>query len=337
MSSDLLYQYRTLQLASYGLGQASPAPLMGWVFVKDAAVVAEGWRTAAPLMVSFASSVVGSNVQESWLYCNVSPFTGLNNPEELLAFLESQQIKGLVLPEKAISEETLKKLHFITRTMPDTTEAAWLNRRFFTWQHKKRPYIILKWAETADGFIARENYDSKWISNVHARKLVHQWRSQEDAIMAGTNTIQYDNPQLNVRDWTGTNPVRVIIDKKLRLDPQAHVFDGQQPTLCYTLSRNEICGSLQYISLKNANNTLFMKALLYDLYGKKIQSMFVEGGASLLSFLILQGWWDEARVFRADIRFGEGIRAPQLQDAILLRQEDVSGNDLQVYQKLNRK
>ncbi len=337
MSSDLLYQYRTLQLAQYGLGKASPAPLMGWVFVKDNVIVAEGWRTTVPLMVSFANSVASNSVQESWLYCNVSPFTGLKNSQELLAFLESLEIKGLVLPEKATSEENLKKLHLTTRTIIDIEEEAWLNRRFFTWQQERRPYIILKWAETADGFIARKNHDSKWISNVHARKLVHQWRSQEDAIMAGTNTIQYDNPQLNVRDWSGPNPVRVIIDKKLRLDPQAHVFDGRQPTLCYNLSKNAICGSLQYISLQDTTDSPFIKAMMDDLYSKKIQSLFVEGGASLLNFLIRQGWWDEARVFWADTRFGEGIRAPQLQDAMLLRQEDVSGNCLQIYQKLNKK
>ena len=102
---------------------------------------------------------------------------------------------------------------------------------------KQRPFILLKWAETADGFIARKNFDSKWISNPQSRRLVHQWRADEDAIMVGTNTAHYDNPRLNVRGVTGNDPIRVVIDRQLRLDPSLHVFDGNQPTLCYNLKR----------------------------------------------------------------------------------------------------
>ena len=117
-------------------------------------------------------------------------------------------------------------------------EGRELNKRFFTSIEKQRPYIILKWAQTTDGFIARKNYDSKWISGEQSRKLVHKWRSEEDAIMVATHTAQYDNPRLDVRDWSGKSPIRVVIDKKLELSDKLNLFDGSVQTLCFNLKEN---------------------------------------------------------------------------------------------------
>jgi diaminohydroxyphosphoribosylaminopyrimidine deaminase/5-amino-6-(5-phosphoribosylamino)uracil reductase len=216
-------------------------------------------------------------------------------------------------------------------------DAYWLNRRFFTWRQKKRPYIILKWAETADGFIARKNYDSKWISSSFSRKLVHQWRSQEDAIMVGTNTCRYDNPYLNVRDWSGKNPIRIIIDRQLQLDKQLHVYDQTQPTICYNSIIDHKERNLEYVLNKATSHKQAMNFILQDLYHRQIQSLFVEGGAHLLNLLIEQGWWDEARVFQSQTLFNEGIKAPLLKSAHLIQVEDVSRDRLLIYQKLNKK
>jgi diaminohydroxyphosphoribosylaminopyrimidine deaminase/5-amino-6-(5-phosphoribosylamino)uracil reductase len=184
-----------------------------------------------------------------------------------------------------------------------------LNKRFFTFMEKKRPYVILKWAETSDGFIARENYESKWISSSSSRKLVHRWRSEEDAVLVGTRTAQHDNPRLNVRDWSGRNPVRVVFDRFLRLGDALALFDKSQPTLCYNLLRHEEHKNLTLIRLGEEN---FWEEMLQDLYKRGIQSVIVEGGAQTLTTFIDRGWWDEARIFRSPRSFEKGIAAPMV-------------------------
>jgi diaminohydroxyphosphoribosylaminopyrimidine deaminase/5-amino-6-(5-phosphoribosylamino)uracil reductase len=221
-------------------------------------------------------------------------------------------------------------------------EALELNRRFITWQQQKRPYIILKWAETADGFIAPAPAGPYWISNAHARRLVHQWRSQEAAIWVGKTTVRRDNPQLNVRYWTGPNPLRLIIDPQLQLNPQLRIFDQSQPTLCYNTQKTETYQNLEFAQISENSSSWKerVRFVLDDLHTRQIQSVLVEGGATLLSFLISQGWWDEARVFQAPVNFEKGLPAPHLGDQYRNSQQRVSDNTLTVYrknQKLNKK
>jgi diaminohydroxyphosphoribosylaminopyrimidine deaminase/5-amino-6-(5-phosphoribosylamino)uracil reductase len=188
-------------------------------------------------------------------------------------------------------------------------EARDLNVRFFTMIEKQRPYIILKWAQTADGFVARKNFDSKWISSEQSRMMVHQWRAEEDAILVGTNTAEYDNPQLNVRDWAGKSPLRLVIDKALRLPQSLNLFDGTLPTVVYNLESNE---ERENLSLVELPENQFLESLLSDLHQRKIQSLFVEGGSQLLNSFLDLGLWDEARVFESETTFGEGIAAPKI-------------------------
>ena len=180
---------------------------------------------------------------------------------------------------------------------------------FFTMIEKQRPYVILKWAQTADGFVARKNFDSKWISSEQSRMMVHQWRAEEDAILVGTNTAQYDNPQLNVRDWAGKSPLRLVIDKALRLPQTLHLFDRSLPTIVYNLVQAEDYENLSFVKL--AENQ-FLETLLSDLHQRKIQSLFVEGGSQLLNSFLALGLWDEARVFESETTFEEGIAAPKI-------------------------
>ncbi|MEK0441398.1 MAG: hypothetical protein RL403_376, partial [Bacteroidota bacterium] len=187
-------------------------------------------------------------------------------------------------------------------------EARWQNRRFFCQQDKKRPYVILKWAQTQDRFIARQNFDSKWISNSQSRQLVHQWRSEEQAILVGKNTALQDNPRLNVRDWTGSDPIRVVLDSKLELPADLHLFDQQIPTLCYNLLKSEKLTNLEWVQLPQIS----LEALLADLHARQIQSVLIEGGSQTLSQFLAAGLWDEARVFTAPIQFERGIAAPKL-------------------------
>ena len=188
-------------------------------------------------------------------------------------------------------------------------EGRELNKRFFTMMEKKRPYIILKWAQTEDGFIARENYDSKWISNSYSRQLTHKWRTEEDSILVGTTTAEHDNPQLTVRDWTGRNPTRIVIDKNLRLKESLNLFNGETATLRYNILRDAIKDHVSIIKLQPEN---FLENLIDDLYKRKISSVFVEGGSSTLNSFIAANYWDEARIFTSNQRFANGIPSPKI-------------------------
>ncbi|HWZ23601.1 MAG TPA: bifunctional diaminohydroxyphosphoribosylaminopyrimidine deaminase/5-amino-6-(5-phosphoribosylamino)uracil reductase RibD, partial [Cytophagaceae bacterium] len=240
--------------------------------------------------------------------CNIDP-----NP-----LVAGKGIEQLIFGEKEVEVGILE------------TQGYELNKRFFSFIEKKRPYILLKWAETSDGFIARENYDSKWISGELSRKLVHKWRTEEDAIMVGTNTALYDNPRLNVRDWSGRNPTRILIDKELQVPEGAHLFDGTQTTICYNYKRQEVKNLVEFVKLDPVED--LMKHILDDMYERKIQSVIVEGGAVLLNSFIKKGIWDEARIFRSKQEFGTGVEAPYVRGK-LLSVDKIGEDEMVVYRK----
>jgi diaminohydroxyphosphoribosylaminopyrimidine deaminase/5-amino-6-(5-phosphoribosylamino)uracil reductase len=176
------------------------------------------------------------------VYVNLEPCSHYGKTPPCADLLVEQKVKKVVVANldtnPRVAGQGIKKLRAAgveVITGIRDKEGQSLNKRFFTAIEKQRPYILLKWAETADGFMARENYDSKWISHELSRQLVHQWRTQEDAVLVGTRTAMHDNPQLNVRDWSGRNPVRIVLDRFLRLSDKLHLFDGRQKTLCYNV------------------------------------------------------------------------------------------------------
>jgi diaminohydroxyphosphoribosylaminopyrimidine deaminase/5-amino-6-(5-phosphoribosylamino)uracil reductase len=202
-----------------------------------------------------------------------------------------------------------------------------LNRRFFTFMNRNRPFVILKWAQTVDGFLARENFDSKWISNEYSRQLVHKWRSEEDAILVGYNTAHKDNPQLTVRDWSGRDPIRVVIDLNLQLDHSLHLFDQSQKTICYNFKKDESRTNLLFVRMEEKN---WLEALLKDLFLRNVQSIIIEGGSKTLSLFLQSNMWDEARVFRSSGTFENGIKAPNIETAVS-RSENIQGDELMIY------
>ncbi len=203
--------------------------------------------------------------------------------------------------------------------------------RFFTFFEKKRPYIILKWAETADGFISGPDSQPIAISGQLAQRLVHRWRSEEDAIMVGTTTTRTDNPRLNVRYWPGRNPIRIVIDRSLQLPPSLHLFDNTQPTLVYNYQKTEVSDQVTYQQLRP--DQPFLPQLITDLYARRIQSVFVEGGSTLLNSLLDAGLWDELRVFRSPKLVGDGVKAPTIR-GVIQKREFVSQDELTFYQPL---
>lgn len=333
-----LFMRRALQLASTALGNVSPNPLVGSVVVHNGRIIGEGCHRhygEAHAEVNAVQSVKNKELlKDSTVYVSLEPCSHHGKTPPCADFLVNAQIKKVVVANldsnPVVSGNGIKKLQkagidVVTGVLEP--EGRQLNRRFFTFMEKERPYIILKWAQTADGFIARENYDSKWISNEYSRQLVHKWRAEEDAILTGTRTAIHDNPQLNVRHWTGRNPVRVVIDRFLRISETSHLFDRSQKTICYNFLKNEESENMVLVRLSGEH---FITQLVNDLYRKRIQSVLIEGGAQTLKLFIDAGLWDEARVFTSPKTFTKGIEAPCVRGT-LVSQRAIMDDMLKIY------
>lgn len=333
-----LFMRRAIELASLGIGYASPNPLVGCVVVHDGKIIGEGWHKKfgeAHAEVNAVNAVVNrSLLSESSVYVNLEPCSHFGKTPPCADMLVQLRVKRVIVsnldPNPLVAGNGIRKIRdagieVISGVLQ--SEGKILNRRFFTFMESDRPFIILKWAETADGFMAHENYESRWISNDYSRQLVHRWRTEEDAVLVGTRTAQHDNPRLNVRDWTGRNPVRIVFDRFLRLNDKLHLFDHSQPTICYNLLRHQEEENLMLVRIGEEN---FWEEMLHDLRRRRIQSVMVEGGAQTLQSFIAGGWWDEARIFRSSRVFEKGIAAPN-PPGHLDSTEQIMGDQLSVY------
>lgn len=329
------YMKRAFELAHLGIGKVSPNPLVGCVIVKDGKIIGEGYHQqygSAHAEVNAVNSVTnkadlkGSQVIVSLEPCN---HHGLTPPcsEKLIDYEVGEVIIANIDPNPLVNGkgiERLKSAGVKVTTSVLADEGKWLNRRFFTLINHKRPYIILKWAQTSDKFIAREDYSSKWISDEHSRKLVHKWRHEEDAILVGTNTAKIDNPRLNVRDLNvgqPKQPIRVVIDKKLELGSDLHLFNGDQTTICFNTLKDEEKGKVKHMALPD--NQHFEEALLSKLAACKTQSLIIEGGSKTLNLFIQKGLWDEARIFTSPESFEKGVPAPDISGEIIFENQVV--------------
>lgn len=312
------YMQRALDLAGLGIGKVSPNPMVGCVIVHRQKIVGEGWHQhygGPHAEVNAIKSVDDPEVlASSTLFVNLEPCAHYGKTPPCTELIITSGIKKVVIANidpnpmvagKGVEQLRKSGIEVIEGVLRERGE--FLNRRFFTGHRQHRPYIILKWAETADGFIARTDFDSKWISNECSRQLVHQYRTQEDAVLVGRNTAQYDNPELTVRHWEGRNPIRIVLDPNLVLSNKLKLFDGSVLTLCYNHVSNKDEDKLKYI--KSPKRGL-LEFIWDDLFKRNIQSVMVEGGGKLLISLIKENYWDEARVFTASKEFGEGINAP---------------------------
>jgi diaminohydroxyphosphoribosylaminopyrimidine deaminase / 5-amino-6-(5-phosphoribosylamino)uracil reductase len=345
MTSHEHYMQRAFELAQLGKGSVSPNPLVGCVIVCDDFIIGEGWHQQygeAHAEVNAVNSVHDKSLlKQSTVYVNLEPCSHHGKTPPCVDLLIAHKVKRVVISNedtnplvagKGIGKLRAAEIEVIEGVLKE--EGRELNKRFFQFMEKSRPYIILKWAQTADGFIAHENYDSKWISNDHSRQLVHKWRAEEDAILVGRKTVAYDNPQLNVRDWSGRDPVRIVIDRFLKLDERLHVFDRTQQTLVYNVLKHEEHTNLSLVRLDDDQS--FLWHLLKDLHKRKIQSLIVEGGQHTLQHFIDQGLWDETRIFTSTKSFGVGIQAPKLRGN-LTSQQSVLTDTLFTYHPIHGK
>ena len=338
MTSDEHFMQRAMELAKLGVGCVSPNPMVGCVIVCDDAIVGEGWHKKygeAHAEVNAVNSVKDKAVlKKSTVYVNLEPCAHIGKTPPCADLLINHHVRKVVVangdPNPLVSGKGIGKLkeagiEVVLGVLENEGEK--LNKRFFTYIEKQRPYIVLKWAQTQDGFIAHSNYESRWISSEFSRQLVHKWRSEEDAVLVGTKTAAHDNPTLSVRDWSGRNPIRVVIDRFLRLPSTLNLFDKTQHTICYNVLKNEEHPNHRLVRLDEGN---FINQLVLDLSKQKIQSLIVEGGAQTIKMFIDAGLWDEARIFTSTRTFGDGIGAPSFQGD-LISADLVSADELKIY------
>lgn len=317
MSAEL-YMKRAFELAELGRGKVSPNPMVGCVIVQGDIIIGEGYHQKygeAHAEVNAVNDVKDKTLLKgSTAYVTLEPCAHFGKTPPCANLLAEMKVGKVVIAAvdsnplvggKGI--QILKDAGIEVQTGVLEKVARWQNRRFFTQIEKNRPYVILKWAQSQDGFVARKDFSSKWISNSSSRQLVHKWRAEEDSILVGKNTAKYDDPALNVRDWVGKNPIRLLIDSKLELAQDLKLFDQAVPTICYNTHKSEEQGNLEFVKLKQEFS---IQDILGDLQKRKIQSLIVEGGSFLLNKFLESELWDEARVFTSQNKFGEGIEAP---------------------------
>ncbi|UZR94689.1 bifunctional diaminohydroxyphosphoribosylaminopyrimidine deaminase/5-amino-6-(5-phosphoribosylamino)uracil reductase RibD [Chondrinema litorale] len=330
---------RALELAKLGAGNVSPNPMVGCVIVHQDRIIGEGSHRKygeGHAEVNAINSVKDLSVlNKAQLYVTLEPCSHFGKTPPCADLIIKHQIPEVFVavkdPNPLVAGNGIKKLEnagIKVKCGILENEATELNKRFFTAIQKQRPYIILKWAETADGFIARKNYDSKWISSAFSRTFVHKWRAEEDAIMVGTNTALKDNPQLNVRQWDGRNPTRVVIDRNLVLPDNLKFFDDSQNTILFHINGiNPVQEHHKKFGVAIEGN--FLEGVMQELFKRKLHSVIIEGGAQLLNAFIEQSLWDEAKVFKSKTLFSDGIKAPVLNQkgSVVLKSLEQSDTD----------
>jgi diaminohydroxyphosphoribosylaminopyrimidine deaminase/5-amino-6-(5-phosphoribosylamino)uracil reductase len=320
------YMHRCLQLAKPGEGYTAPNPMVGCVIVHNGKIIGEGFhqQCGGPhAEVNAINSVKDQPLlPESTLYVNLEPCSHYGKTPPCSDLIIQKKIPRVVIgtpdPFAKVAGNGIRKLKAAGCEVTVgvlTNECQEFNRRFFTFHTKKRPYIILKWAQTADGFIdvipeKRKAGQSNWITNEMARIAVHKQRSAEGAILIGTETALKDNPLLTLRDWHGKQPVRIVLDLKNRLPRNLNVFDNRAET--FVAAVNHYPDKRNAKIIKTTAENLHNDLLEY-LYRNGIQSVIVEGGTKTLQGFIDKGLWDEAHVYSGDICFGKGVKAPEFE------------------------
>lgn len=325
--TDKKYMHMCLQLAEQAFGNTYPNPMVGCVIVHNSCVIGQGYHHKAgePHAEVLAIESVQNKalLSESTLYVNLEPCAHYGKtPPCSLAIIQHNIPRVVIGCIDTFSKVAGKGIEMLRNAGIEVVvgileqESKILNKRFFTYHEQKRPYVILKWAQTQDGFIdiapeLKLQRKGLWITDDICKTLVHTWRTQEQAILIGTNTAEIDNPQLTARLVQGSQPLRLVIDMNNRLPEQLYVKDGSVPTVIYT--SNVIHSSKQNVEYVTVSqHTNIWQQIFQDLYEREIQSVIIEGGALILEDCIQHNIWDEMRVFTGPITFVKGVAAPYI-------------------------
>ena len=332
MTTDEKYIRRCIELASNGLCNAAPNPMVGAVIVHNGKIIGEGYHARCGeghAEVNAIRSVKDESLlKESTIYVSLEPCSHYGKTPPCADLIISKGIPRVVVgcidPFSQVSGRGIKKLRdagieVTVGVLED--ECKNLIRRFVTFNTRKRPYITLKWAESADGFIdiIRENGSPVVLSTLITSMYVHKQRAEHKAILVGRKTALLDNPSLTTRNWYGANPLRLVIDRTLSLSSNLKLFDHSTPTLVFTEKEKAAEENLEYITLDFSKDIL--PQILTVLYEKKIQSLLVEGGTTLLQSFIDSCLWDEMFVEHSEKVLGEGVKSPVIPKGTVMRTE----------------
>ncbi|MEO8962984.1 MAG: bifunctional diaminohydroxyphosphoribosylaminopyrimidine deaminase/5-amino-6-(5-phosphoribosylamino)uracil reductase RibD [Ginsengibacter sp.] len=342
LATDKKYMSRCIQLAKSGMGYVAPNPMVGALLVYGYKVIGEGFhkKYGEPhAEVNCIMSVNAENkslIEKSTMYVSLEPCSHYGKTPPCADLILESKINRVVIGCKDVNEKVsgrgIKKLqearvNVVSGILEE--ECVELNKRFFTFHQKKRPYILLKWAQTADRKIGSENEKRVLISNEYSNRLVHKWRSEEAAIMVGTHTAIKDNPSLTTRLWRGKNPVRIVIDKDLKLPSTLNLFDSESNTIVINTIKDSSEKHIRYIKIDDGN---FLEKMLMRLYESEIQSILVEGGANTLQSFIDACLWDEARIITNEkMTFGQGIDSPKLKGGIMIYEQEFENDRICFY------
>ncbi len=351
--------HRCLALAKKGAGYVAPNPMVGAVLVHKDRIIGEGWHQQygeAHAEVNCITSVKEEDkilLSTSTLYVSLEPCTHFGKTPPCADLIIQHKIPKVIIgcrdPFEAVNGKGIEKLQaagveVILSPAELEKECIALNKRFFTFHTSKRPYVILKWAQTADDFIAaspqtplpkRGAYKDSaiqrlHISNEYTNRLVHKWRSEEAAILVGTNTALSDNPELTTRLWHGPSSIRLVLDRDLKLPASLKIFNGEVKTIVFNTIKQEEKENLSYYKLENETN--LVPSLLNALYQLNIQSVLVEGGAELLQSFIDSGNWDEIKtITNTELKIGDGLTAPVITAAVLKDETTVLTDTVSVW------
>lgn len=338
---------RCLDLALKGVGNVAPNPMVGAVLVYKDKIIGEGYHEIygqAHAEVNCINSVAEAEqhlISDSTLYVSLEPCSHFGKTPPCTNLILANKIPRVVIgsmdPFKEVNGKGIAMLRqngveVIGPVLED--EANWLNRRFILFHKKKRPNIILKWAESADGWIGRKDAEIS-ISNSFTQKLVHRWRMEEAAILVGTQTALTDNPRLDNRYFPGPSPIRMVIDRKGTLLKQSNLLSDGKPTIVFNEKVSKQEGAAQYVQLPQANS--WVDAILDFAYQQQIQSILVEGGASLLQSFLNADCWDEIRVIKSadaiKLTSDVGVKAPVLKGLLPDSIESVGNNSVLYFKR----
>lgn len=341
-----LYMRRCLELASKGLGSASPNPLVGCVIVHDGKVIGEGYHRIygqAHAEVNAVASVKDpSLLSKSTVYVSLEPCNYTGNTPPCADMLLKHQVKQVVVcnrdPNPRIDGGGIDKLReagvdVITGVL--ASEGEQLNRRFFTYHREKRPYVILKWAESLDGNldIRRQNNEQgvHWITTPSAQMHTHQWRTEEMAILVGANTVNIDNPSLTARTVLGNHPLRCVLNVKSELNPESTVLADGLPTVVFNHHESKEEGNVRWVQIDPQN---ILNDVLKFLYNEKVLSLIVEGGTKTLTGFLGAHLWDEARILQGPHFFGQPGYKVACPSGRLVKKYNVEENQIKIIQRV---
>lgn len=336
------YIKRCLELAQRAKGYPAPNPMVGALLEHEGTILAEGWHQhygGNHAEVNCFNNVATEHrhlLKDSTLYVNLEPCVHHGNTPPCAERIINEGVKKVVIANKDPFEKVsgkgidmLEQAGIAVENGIMEAEGKWVNRRFFCCHEQKRPYIILKWAQTKDGYIAPADRSKFHITNELSARMLHKWRVEEAAIMVGTATALYDNPMLTSRLWKGKQPLRIVLDRTLKVPESHYLYNDAAPTWVVNEARDGMMGNITFVKTDFGNDLL--TEVLDRMYDAKIISLIVEGGAILLNSFIKKGLWDEARIFTGDTMLQNGIAAPLLTDAVPALSIPVLGDQLQVF------